>query len=179
MSKERSSQNTMKRLPAGAQVRQAGGQRGDVLAVDLDELEIGLRLALPSPSSRRTSACAAFTSDDLPMPRAPHSSALLAGRPRAKRRVLSSSCSAARSMPLSRPSGWRLTCATARKRFGRGLPHEGLAHARNRPWPAAAAPAARGLRQGAPGARGWPSRRSSRQMASCARLAANASGRVL
>ena len=52
------------------------------------------------------------------MPRAPHSRALLAGSPCAKRRVLSSSCSAARSMPLSRPSGWRLTCATARKASG-------------------------------------------------------------
>ena len=35
------------------------------------------------------------------MPRAPHSSALLAGRPAAKRRVLSSRMSRTRSMPTS------------------------------------------------------------------------------
>ena len=42
------------------------------------------------PSSAATAACAALTSELLPMPRAPHSSALLAGSPAAKRRVLSS-----------------------------------------------------------------------------------------
>ncbi len=46
------------------------------------------------------SACAAFTRDDLPMPRAPHSMALLAGCPAAKRSVLSSSRSRCRVHPL-------------------------------------------------------------------------------
>ena len=59
-----------------------------------------------------TSACAALTSEDLPMPRAPHSSALLAGNPSAKRRVFSSNWSEARSIPLRSAIGWRLTRAT-------------------------------------------------------------------
>ncbi len=62
---------------------------------------------------RKQIACAALTSDDLPMPRAPHSSALLAGSPRANRMVLSISWSAACEMPLSSLSGTRLTLATA------------------------------------------------------------------
>ena len=51
---------------------------------------ISTSLRRPATSfSRLIAACAALTSDDLPMPRAPHRSALLAGRPRAKRwRVL-------------------------------------------------------------------------------------------
>ena len=64
-------------------------------------------------------ACAALTSDDLPMPRAPHSSALLAGRPLAKRSVFSIRMSRIRSMPLSRPRSTRLTCGTGASRpFG-------------------------------------------------------------
>ncbi len=51
--------------------------------------------------SPATSPCTALTSELLPMPRAPQSSALLAGSPRAKRVVLASSVSRARSMPLS------------------------------------------------------------------------------
>ena len=44
----------------------------------------------------------ALTSELLPMPRVPQSSALLAGRPAANRRVLSWSVSATRSIPTSR-----------------------------------------------------------------------------
>ncbi len=65
-----------------------------------------------SPTPRRLiSACAALTSDDLPMPRAPHSRALLAGRPRAKRSVLSISRSRTRSTPWSSEMSTRLTLA--------------------------------------------------------------------
>ena len=49
--------------------------------MDLDQLETA-----GDALSRLIAACAALTSDDLPMPRAPHSSALLAGSARAKRR---------------------------------------------------------------------------------------------
>ena len=44
---------------------------------------ISISLRRPEPPS--TAACTALTSELLPMPRAPHSSALLAGRPAAKR----------------------------------------------------------------------------------------------
>jgi preprotein translocase subunit YajC len=54
--------------------------------VDLDQGERARRAALAVHM-----ACTAFTSELLPVPRAPQSSALLAGRPLAKRRVLSSS----------------------------------------------------------------------------------------
>src|SRR5215831_10602787 len=57
-------------------------------------------------------AWAAFTSDDFPMPRAPQSSALLAGSPLANRSVFSIRMSRIRSMPLSRVSATRLTRAT-------------------------------------------------------------------
>src|SRR3981189_3637107 len=64
-------------------------------------------------------ACAAFTSDDLPMPRAPHSSTLLAGRPSAKRSVFWMRMSRTRSIPLSRPMSTRLTRGTGTSRpFG-------------------------------------------------------------
>src|SRR5262245_50807489 len=59
-----------------------------------------------------TDACTALTSDDFPMPRAPQRSALLAGRPRAKRSVFSTSTSRMRSMPLSSDISTRLTLAT-------------------------------------------------------------------
>ena len=49
------------------------------------------------------------------MPRAPHSSALLAGRPRAKRSVFSTSRSRTRSMPRNRPMSTRLTRGTGVK----------------------------------------------------------------
>src|SRR3954454_14200445 len=61
-------------------------------------------------------ACAALTSDDLPMPRAAHNSALLAGYPLAKRSVFSSRMSRSRSMPLSRPRSTRLTRGTGASR---------------------------------------------------------------
>src|ERR1700733_15828920 len=61
-------------------------------------------------------ACAAFTSDDFPMPRAPQSKALLAGRPSAKRSVFSIRMSRIRSMPLSRPISTRLTRGTGASR---------------------------------------------------------------
>ena len=77
-------------------------------------------------------ACAAFTSDDLPMPRAPHSSALLAGRPLANRSVFSNRRSRTRSIPLSRPISTRFTfgtgasvCASARHDEGVGGPEIG------------------------------------------------------
>src|SRR5580658_2877849 len=58
-------------------------------------------------------ACAALTSDDLPMPRAPHNSALFAGRPRAKRSVFSTKRSRTRSIPLRSDMSTRLTRRTA------------------------------------------------------------------
>src|SRR6202795_1141639 len=61
-------------------------------------------------------ACAAFTSDDFPMPRAPHNSALLAGSPSAKRSVFSIRMSRIRSIPLSRPRSTRLTRGTGASR---------------------------------------------------------------
>src|SRR3954452_16282380 len=61
-------------------------------------------------------ACAAFTSDDLPMPRAPHNSALLAGYPLAKRSVFSRRMSRSRSIPRSRPISTRLTRGTGASR---------------------------------------------------------------
>src|SRR5207253_2240634 len=64
-------------------------------------------------------AWVALTSDDLPMPRAPHSSALLAGSPLAKRTVFSIRMSRIRSIPLSRPRSTRLTRGTGASRpFG-------------------------------------------------------------
>ena len=63
-----------------------------------------------------TAACAAFTSDDLPMPRAPQSSALFAGRPRVKRSVFSTKRSRTRSMPLRSDISTRLTRATGASR---------------------------------------------------------------
>src|SRR5258705_7415881 len=63
-----------------------------------------------------TAAWEALTSDDLPMPRAPHSSALFAGRPLAKRSVFSISVSRTRSMPLSSVISTRLTRGTGTSR---------------------------------------------------------------
>ena len=73
--------------------------------------------------SIRASACGcaalirpwiALISELLPMPRAPHNSALLAGRPAANRSVLSSRMSRTRSIPTSSSSGTPDTCATGR-----------------------------------------------------------------
>ena len=63
-----------------------------------------------------TPACAAFTNEDLPIPRAPHRSALLAGKPFAKRSVFSTSTSRTRSMPLSSDISTRFTRATGTSR---------------------------------------------------------------
>ena len=74
---------------------------------------ISTSLRRPATSfSRLIAACAALTSDDLPMPRAPHSSALLAGRPRAKRWVFSTRRSRTRSIPRRSEMSTRLTRAT-------------------------------------------------------------------
>ncbi len=67
-------------------------------------------------SATLTPACDALTSDDLPMPRAPHRSALLAGSPLAKRSVFSTSTSRTRSMPLSSDISTRLTRLTGASR---------------------------------------------------------------
>ena len=87
----------LRAAPAGA----------DVLAMDLDQRQ---RPGGP-PRSRFTWAWTAFTIELLPTPREPHSSALLAGRPLAKRRVFSSRVSFCRSMPISRSRLTRLTLA--------------------------------------------------------------------
>src|SRR5262249_45107651 len=64
-------------------------------------------------------ACAALTNEDLPMPRAPQSRALLAGRPLAKRSVFSIRMSRIRSMPFNRKRSTRLTRLTSLNRpFG-------------------------------------------------------------
>ena len=74
---------------------------------------ISISFSVPrTPSILLTVACAAFTSEDLPMPRAPHNSALFAGRPRAKRSVFSIRMSRIRSTPFSRSSSTRLTFGT-------------------------------------------------------------------
>ena len=72
---ERSSQNSRQRRPAVGQEVQQPRQALDVLAVDLDQHEAA-RLA-----ARSAGAWIALTSELLPMPRAPQSRALLAGRP--------------------------------------------------------------------------------------------------
>ncbi len=59
-----------------------------------------------------TAACAALTSELLPVPRAPHNSTLLAGSPAAKRRVLSSRMSRTRSIPRNSSISIRLTAPT-------------------------------------------------------------------
>ena len=106
-SKERSSQNTMK---WNGEARNCSISAGRVsmssrwISISFS-FSAGLRSALML-------ACAAFTSDDLPMPRAPQSRALLAGRPSAKRSVFSR----IRSTPLSRNSSTRLTRGTAARR---------------------------------------------------------------
>ena len=80
---------------------------------------ISISLSGPGPDLARAALIAAwhaFTSDDLPMPRAPQSSALLAGRPLAKRSVLSISTSRTRSIPRSRDMSTRLTLGTGTRR---------------------------------------------------------------
>ena len=65
-----------------------------------------------SVASDRTAACVALTSDDLPIPRAPHKSTLLAGSPSAKRDVLSCRMSRTRSTPRISPMSIRLGLGT-------------------------------------------------------------------
>ena len=74
-SKERSSQNRMKRCSGAA--RRCASRRG--------REAISSRWISTSFSAARPRRCTALTSELLPMPRAPQSSALLAGSPRAKR----------------------------------------------------------------------------------------------
>src|SRR5262249_1862483 len=63
-----------------------------------------------------TPAWAAFTREDLPIPRAPHKRALLAGKPLAKRSVFSTRTSRTRSIPLSSDISTRLTRGTGARR---------------------------------------------------------------
>ncbi len=110
-SKERSSQNTMQR---NGELRRSSIRPGRVsissrwISISFSR-SAGLRSALMV-------ACAAFTSDDLPMPRAPHSNALLAGSPLVNRSVFSIRMSRIRSTPLSRPISTRLTRGTGARR---------------------------------------------------------------
>ena len=68
------------------------------------------------------------------MPRAPHSSALLAGRPLAKRSVFSISMSRTRSMPLSSDISTRLTRGTGTRRPS-GCHTKASADVRSGCWP--------------------------------------------
>ncbi len=69
-------------------------------------------MAMEPSASALASACTALTSDDLPVPRAPHKSTLLAGSPLAKRNVLSKSFAFCGSIPFKRAIGRRLTRVT-------------------------------------------------------------------
>src|SRR5919109_3262532 len=106
-SKERSSQNTMNRCLFAARSKSISSGK---LSMSSRWISTSLR-AFP-PEAALTEACTALTRDDLPMPRAPQSSALLAGSPRANRSVFSTSVSRMRSIPLSRDISTRLTSAT-------------------------------------------------------------------
>ncbi len=75
------------------------------ISMSLSRDDVGLARA----AAALTVACTALTSDDLPMPRAPHKSALLAGNPRAKRSVFSKSRSRTRSIPFRSDISTRLT----------------------------------------------------------------------
>src|SRR3954467_6709044 len=77
---------------------------------------ISTSLRWPRATLRLTAAWEALTRDDLPMPRAPQSSALFAGRPLAKRSVFSIRVSRTRSMPLSSVIWTRLTRGTGTSR---------------------------------------------------------------
>ena len=88
-------------------------------------ISTSLRRPATSPS-RLMAACAALTSDDLPMPRAPHSSALLAGRARAKRWVFSTRRSRTRSMPAQERKVDPVDALNRRQRAAVGAPDERL-----------------------------------------------------
>ena len=90
---------------------------------------ISTSLRRPATSvSRLMAACAALTSDDLPMPRAPHSSALLAGRPRAKRWVFSTRRSRTRSIPRRSRKVDAVDARNRRQRLAVRAPDEGFRH---------------------------------------------------
>ena len=65
------------------------------------------------------------------MPRAPHSMALLAGRPRAKRSVFSTRMAFCRSTPFSRPMSTRETLGTGARCGGDGMPDESIGRVRS------------------------------------------------
>ena len=80
---------------------------------------ISIRARQPGVCSFAT-ACVAFTSEDLPIPRAPQSIALLAGNPLAKRRVFSTRMDFWRSTPFSKPISTRETTGTGAREAGTG-----------------------------------------------------------
>src|SRR5215211_6014794 len=127
-SKERSSQNMMKRGRAVRRIAISSGR----LSMSSRWISTSLRpLSLAALTLALISACTALTSDDLPMPRAPHKSALLAGRPRAKRSVFSTSMSRTRSMPLSSDISTRLTRAIGVRRRPSGCQTKASAAAKS------------------------------------------------
>ena len=87
---------------------------------------ISISASAPGRSASLTAACAALTSALLPVPRAPHSSTLLAGSPAAKRSVLSSRMSRTRSMPRSRPIGDAVDGRHRLQPLAVGVPDEGV-----------------------------------------------------
>ena len=97
------------------------GQRRDVLARDLQQRE-----PLGPVRPLFTSACTALTSELFPMPRAPHSSALLAGRPSANRCVFWCSTSRAWSIPLSSDKRERGHVFDRHEMAGVGFPDKGV-----------------------------------------------------
>ena len=95
------------------------------LDVEIETLHVQDRNAAPAISSRwistrpqsrpffKIAPCTDFTSDDLPVPRAPHNSALFAGNRLAKAVVLVISKSRCSSTPRNKSSAKRLTAVTA------------------------------------------------------------------
>src|SRR5690349_17773867 len=73
-----------------------------------------------------TSPCIALTRELLPMPRAPHSSALLAGSPRPKRSVLASNASRMRSI-FEQREGYAVDIGDRNETSCLGMPDEGVA----------------------------------------------------
>ena len=110
--KDRSSQNRMKRASGAARSssssRPTEGRSSRCIST-----------SFRSCPSARTAACTALTRLDLPMPRAPQSSALLAGRPRGElARVLPAACRATGRCRPAASSATRLTSATGSSRSG-------------------------------------------------------------
>ena len=73
-----------------------------------------------------TAACAALTSELLPVPRAPHNSTLLAGSPAAKRRVLSIRMSRTRSMPAQQVELDAVDLRQPARATALRMPHKGV-----------------------------------------------------